>query len=198
MDRRVVGELGGDGVGQQPRTAQPLGDRADLGRTGGRDALLGRHRRRVAVAAGVALLDRAEDEERGRFEIELLGRLLSDARAGPAAARAELLGRGQVVDDLPPFEVLGQGRATVLIASGWLLGGGHRRWRPAFAPAAEPVLQGGVEFGLQFGVLGPELLEFGEQLTNHRLERGHVVRQRRIGGERGGVHAPFNPAAAVR
>jgi hypothetical protein len=52
------------------------------------------------------------------------------------------------------------------------------------------MLQGGVEFGFEFGVLGAEFGEFGEQFTNHRLERGNVGRQRRIGSKRGGVHAP--------
>ena len=108
-----------------------------------------RHGRRIAVPARVALLDGAEDEEVGRFQIELLGRLLADARPRPTAARAQLLGLGQVVDDLAAFEVFGQRRAAVRIASGrWLLGGGRRRWRAAFAAATEPVLQGRVEFGL--------------------------------------------------
>ena len=50
-----------------------------------------------------------------------------------------------------------------------------------FAPATEPVLQGGVEFGFEFGVLGTQLLEFSEQFTNHRLERGHIGRHRSTG-----------------
>jgi hypothetical protein len=49
------------------------------------------------------------------------------------------------------------------------------------------VLERRIEFDLEFGVLGAELLEFGEQLTDHRLERGDIRRQRGIGGERGGV-----------
>ena len=126
MHGDVVGELGGDDVGQQTRTAQPLGDRPDLRRAGGLDALLRRHGRRVAVPAGVALLDGAEDEELGRFQVELLGRLLADARPRPTAARAELLGLGQVVDDLATFEVFGQRRAAVLITPARrLLGGRH-------------------------------------------------------------------------
>jgi len=88
------------------------------------------------------------------------------------------------------FEVLGQRRAAVVIALGrGLLGGGYRRRGATLAAPTEPVLQGGVEFGFEFGVLGAEFLEFGEPFTNHRLERGHVGRQRRIGSKRGGAHA---------
>ena len=56
------------------------------------------------------------------------------------------------------------------------------------AVSAEKI-QRRVEFGLEFGVLGTQLLEFGEEFTNHRLERDDIGRQRRIGGKRGGVHA---------
>jgi hypothetical protein len=94
------------------------------------------------------------------------------------------------VNDLAALEALGQRRAAVVIAPGWwLLAAGHRRRSATFAPATKPVLQGGVKFGPEFGVLGSQLLEFGEQFTNHRLERGDIVRQRRIGSKCGGVHA---------
>ena len=157
VDRDVVGELGGDDVGQQAGAAQPLRDRPDLGGAGGLDTLLHRHGCRVAVPAGVTLLDGAEDEEPGRFQVELLGRLLPDACPRPAAARAQLLRLGQVVDDLAAFEVVGQRGAAVRVPPGWrLVGGAHRR-RTAFAPATESVLQSRVQFGRQVGVLGPQL-----------------------------------------
>jgi hypothetical protein len=54
--------------------------------------------------------------------------------------------------------------------------------------ATEPVLQGGVQFGRQFGDPGFELLVLDKEFPHHRLERGNVGRQRGIGG-RGGVHA---------
>jgi hypothetical protein len=155
-------ELGGNDLGQQTRAAQPLGNRADLGGTGGPDALLRRHDLGVTVPTGVTLLDGAEDKEPSRFQIELLGVLLPDARPRLTAARTQLLRLGQVVNDRTTFEVLGQWRAAVVIALGrWLLGGGNRRWCATFAPATEPVLQGRVELGLEFGVLGAQLLEFG-------------------------------------
>ena len=65
VQRRVVGELGGDDVRQQPGAAQPLGDRPDLRRPGRPEALLGRHRGRVAVPAGVGLLDGAAARRTG-------------------------------------------------------------------------------------------------------------------------------------
>src|SRR5262249_54187649 len=130
----------------------------------------------VAVPARITPPDRAEDEEPGRFQVELLGGLLPDARPLPAAARAELLGGTQVVDDLAALEVLGQRRAAVLITSGgWLLDRRHRRWGAALA-AAEPVLQRRVQLGRQLGDPGFELPVPGEQLPDHRLERGNVGR----------------------
>src|SRR5262249_34188691 len=152
MHGRVVGELGGDGVGQQPRAAQPLGNRTDLSGAGGPDALLARHGRGNAMPTGVTLLDGAADEEAGRVAIELLGRLLPDARPRSTTTRAHLLRGGQVVDDLAAFEVFGQRRAAVFIAPGrWLLGGGHRRWCAAFTPTTEAMLQRRVELGPEFG-----------------------------------------------
>jgi hypothetical protein len=94
------------------------------------------------------------------------------------------------------FEVFGQRRPTVFISPGWwLLGRGSQRGA-TFAPVPKSVLEGRIEFGLEFGALGAQLLEFGAQLPNHRLERGDVVRQRGIGSKRGGVHATFNTAHA--
>jgi hypothetical protein len=84
----VVGELGGDDVSQQSRAAQPLGDRTNLGRPGGLQPLLGGDRGRVAPPAGVALADGAPHEEASRLQVELLGRLLTDADARLAAAGA--------------------------------------------------------------------------------------------------------------
>ncbi|WP_171473559.1 hypothetical protein [Frigoriglobus tundricola] len=61
--------------------------------------------------------------------------------------------------------------------------------------ATEPVLQGGVQFGLEFGDSGLELLVLDEELPNDPMERGNIGRQRGIGSECGGVHATFNTAA---
>ena len=66
------------------------------------------------------------------------------------------------------------------------------------AATTEPVLQGRVQFGRQFGDPGFELLILGEEFPHHRLERGNVGRQRGIDGGRGGVHATFNTGAAVK
>jgi hypothetical protein len=52
----------------------------------------------------------AEDEEPRRLQVELLGRLLTDAGLLPAAARTQHLDRGQIVDDVAAFRVLGQRR----------------------------------------------------------------------------------------
>ena len=91
------------------------------------------------------------------------------------------------------LEMFGQRRAPVLVTPTWRLAGGLRRRCATLAPATEPVLQGGVEFGFEFGVLGAQLLEFGEQFTDHRVERGDIGRQRGIGSKRGGVHARLTP-----
>ena len=81
---------------------------------------------------------------------------MHDARL--AAAGAELLGLGQVVDDLAAFEVFGQGgsgrassRRLAGLSSPRLAAAG-----PAFGAAAEAVLQGGVELAAQLGVLGAQ------------------------------------------
>ncbi len=151
----MVRELGGDDVGQQPRAAQPLGDRPDLRRAGGPQPLLGGNRRRVTRRAGVALADRAQDEQPGRLQVELLGGLRADAHARPAAARAALLRVGQVVDHLAPLAVLGQHAAAVLVAPRCGLGcGGNRGRALPFGAAAEAVLERLVELGLQRRVVG--------------------------------------------
>ena len=96
------------------------------------------------------------------------------------------------MDDFAAFEVFGQRRATVLVPlSRWLVGGTRRRWLAAFAAATEAVLQGRVEFTLQLGVLGPQPGDLREQLTDHRLERGDITWQRRVGIGSRGVHPPI-------
>ena len=119
MHGHVIGELRGNDVGQQTRTAQAPGDRPDVERSGGRDALLRRHARGIAVPARVALLARAQNEEPGRFQVQLFGRLLTDGHAQLTAARAQLLRIGEVVDRVASLEVFGQRRAAVGIALWW-------------------------------------------------------------------------------
>ena len=189
VQRRVVGELGRDDVGQQSGAAQPLGDRPDLGRPGGLQPLLGGDRRRVAAPAGVALPDGAQHEEACRLQVELLGRLLTDADARLAAAGTELLGLGQVVYDVATLQVLGQGGTTVLVASGRRLVLAGPGPGLTLAAATEAVLQGRVQLAAQLGVLGAQPGQLGEHLPQQRLQRRHVVGQRRVGGQGGGVHA---------
>jgi hypothetical protein len=188
---RVVGKLGGDDVSQQAGAAQPLGDRTDLSRPGGLQPLLRRDARGVAVPAGVALLAGPQHEEAGRLQVELLGRLLADTHPRPSATGAEFFGLGQVVDDVPARQVLGQHSPAVLVPTfgRFVVGLGFTAFGPAFAAAAEAVLQGRVELGFQLGVLGTQPGHFGEQLPDHRLQRGDVVGQGDIGGSRRGVHA---------
>lgn len=175
---------------EQPRTARPLGDRTHLCRPGGRDPLLARLDRGVAVPTGVTPLAGAEHEEPGRVQVQLLGRLLADALALPTAGRTALLVVGQVVDHVPTFEVLGQRRTTVLVApSRGLRVGGYGRGLLALAAAAEPVPGGRAELGLQLGVLGAQPRHLDQQFTDQHLERGHVGRGRGVGIGREGVHA---------
>src|SRR5438094_137036 len=75
VQRRLIGEFGRDDVRQQPRATQAASDRADFRRPGGLEALLHRHRLRLAVLAGVALLNGAQDQEVGRLQVQLLRRL---------------------------------------------------------------------------------------------------------------------------
>lgn len=196
VERGMVSKLGGDDVGQQARAAESLGHRADLGGSGGLHPLGGGNLVRGAMGASVGLLDRAQDEEPRRLQVQLLRGLGADADARLATTRAALLGRGEVVDHVPAFQMVGQGRPAVRRGLAGLVRRGGRGRRPAFRAAAEAVLQGGSELGAQFGVLGPQPRYLGEQLADHRLQGRHVVGQRRFGGEGGGVHASINPARA--
>ena len=155
------------------------------------EPLLGRHRRRLAVLAGVGLPDGAQHEETRRLHVQLLGRLLADAGALLAAAGAELLRLRKVKDHLTPLQVPGQGGAAMFVALlGGLLGAGRRPGPElALGAAAEAVLQRLLQLLAQLGVLGPQPGHLGEQLPDQRLERRHVVGQGRIGAEGGGVHA---------
>jgi hypothetical protein len=63
---------------------------------------------------------------------------------------------------------------------------------------AEAALEGRIDLGLQFGVLGTQAGYFGEQLPDHRLQGGNVLGQRGVGREVGGVHARSNTASAAR
>jgi hypothetical protein len=76
----------------------------------------------------------------------------------------------------------------------FVVGLGLAAFGPAFAAAAEAVLQGRVELGFQLGILGTKPGQFGEQLSDHRLQGGDVVGQGGIRGKRGGIHARYNPA----
>ena len=134
-------------------------------------------------------MTRAQHEETGRIHVQLFGGLLADARPRPTATRAEFLRLGQVVNDLAAFEVVGQRRATVVVASRWWFGSFWLGRRLSFATAAEAVLQGGVELRLQLGNSVFELLILDEQFADHRLKRGDIARQRRIGRKIRGVHA---------
>jgi hypothetical protein len=183
----MVGELGRKDVGQQPRAAQPLGDRADLLRPGRPQALLYRHARRVTVLAGVALLDGAADEEPRRLQVELLGGLLADADARPAATGTALLRLGQVVDDLAALQVFGQRCPAVRGGLPRPVGLGDRGDGLTFRAAAEAVLQGRVELGGQVGVLRAQPGHFREQFADHRLQGGDIARQGGVGREAGGA-----------
>ena len=71
--------------------------------------------------------------------------------------------------------------------------GGHafRRFGPdlAFAATAEAVPQRRVELAAQFGVLGTQPGQLGQHLAEQRVQGRHVIGQRHVRGEGGGVHA---------
>src|SRR5580658_11070478 len=138
MQRRVIGKLGRDDLGQQARAAQATGQGTDFRRPGCLEALLDGDAGGVAVLAGVALLDGAYDEEACRFQVQLLGRLRANADTGPATARTELLRLRQVMDDLASWQVFGQGRAAVGSGLAGLVLLGDRG--NAFGAAAKAVL----------------------------------------------------------
>src|SRR5437868_14243336 len=74
-----------------------------------------------------------------------------------------------------------------------------RPLRPlAFGPAAEAVFQRLVELAPQIRILGAQPRDLREQLTDHALQRGDVVGQRRIRGLSRSVHALSNPSAAAK
>ena len=190
MQRGVIGEFGRDDVRQQSRATQTPSDRADFRRPGGLEALFHRHRLRLAVLAGVALLEGAQDKEVSRLQVELLRRLRADADARPAAAGAAFLGLGQIQHDLAPRQLFGQGSAAMRVTLGCGLGvAGNSLRRAAFTAATEAVLQSGIEFAVQFGILGQQSCQLDEHLPQQGLERRHVVGQRRIGLEARGIHA---------
>ena len=66
----------------------------------------------------------------------------------------------------------------------------------SFGATPEAVLEGGVEACPQLGVLLAQAGALGQQLPHQRLERGHVVGERGIGGREGGVHALLNTGSA--
>ena len=90
----MIGVLARQQVGQQAGAGQPLGDRPDDRRPGGREPPLARP---VATAASPGLADVLDDEEAGRAVVGLLADLLADADARPAAAGTGLVRLGQVV-----------------------------------------------------------------------------------------------------
>ena len=51
----------------------------------------------------------------------------------------------------------------------------------AFRTSAEAVLQGGLQLATQFSVFGTQMGHLGEDLSQHGLQRRHVVGQRSIG-----------------
>jgi len=151
------------------------------------------------VLAGIALLACSQNEELGRCEIELFGGLLTDALAEPTATRAKFLGIGQIVDDFAAFEMFGQRLSTVFVATRLgLVAGGNWGRDTTFASTTKPMLQGGIEFGLKCSVRNAELSKFSEELSDHRLKRGDVGRQRSVGSKSGGIHAPSNTAGKLR
>src|SRR5262245_14109054 len=150
----MVGELGGDGMRQKTRATQRTCQRTHFGGTGCLQTLLGRHPFRVAMPASVALLDRAYDKKTRRFQVQLFGRLLPDADTRPSTAGAELFGLGQVVNDLPAFQRLGQGSSTMRFGPARLVLLGIPSRELAFRTPTEAMLQGGIQLTTQLGVLG--------------------------------------------
>ena len=133
-----------------------------------------------------------QHEEACRLQVQLLGRLLADADARPAAAGAELLRLGQVVDDLAAFEVLGQGGAAVRVAlarSARSVGAVRACARRSRA-AAEAVLQGRVEFATQRRRSRPRSrANSASSCANHAPATCGTSSGSGIGGESGGIHA---------
>ena len=126
----------------------------------------------------------------GRLQVQLLRRLRADADARPAAAGAAFLGLGQILHQLATRQVFGQGSAAMRVTLGCRLGvAGNALRRAAFTAAAEAVLQGRIELAAQLGILRPQSCQLGQDLAQQRLQRRHVVGQRRSGVEGGGIHA---------
>ena len=98
-------------------------------------------------------------------------------------------GLGQIVEDLPAFQRLGQGRSTMRFGPARLVLLRIPSCKLAFRTPAEAVLQGGIQLATQLDVLGTQARHLGENLSQHGLQRWHVLGQRRIGSEGEGVHA---------
>jgi len=93
------------------------------------------------------------------------------------------------VNDLPAFQRLGQGRSTMRFGSARLVLLGIHSRELAFRTPAEAMLQGGIQFTTQLGVLAAQVGHLGEGLSQQGLQRRYVVGQRAIGRKREGVHA---------
>lgn len=116
----VVGELRYHDVGEQSRAWQSLVDRLDRSWGGGKswNGVIGGVGGAAAGGAGVGVPHPYDDEHGGRAVVELLTRLGPDPDPWLAAARARLLGLGQV--DLGPLagKMVGQRAATVTAPAG--------------------------------------------------------------------------------
>jgi hypothetical protein len=209
VQRQVIGELRYDDVGEQAGSGEPLVDR--LGRErGGRDRwgrVVGRVGGPTTRGAGVGVPHPLDDEQGRRPVVELFARLGPDPDPKDAAARARLLGLGQVDLDPLPGEVVGQRSPTVPAPpTGRLIDrrgrGCRRRLGRCRAAARDPLGLAAVQPSGQ--VVDPVLLgldrfaEVGdgdEQFPDHPVEGGHVGRQWRA---RRVLHAPFNTAGPNR
>jgi hypothetical protein len=91
--------------------------------------------------------------------------------------------------DIAALQVFRQDAATVRVAAA------QRRvvsWPGPGLTLAAPtktVLEGRVQLAAQLGVLGAQPCQLDKHLPQQRLERRHVIGQRRVGGETGGIHA---------
>ncbi len=177
----MVGILGRDGVRPADlghtspwRWAQPPPDRLS-------EIVVRRARFfRVAVLAGVLLADGLPHEEAAgsMSNCSVLG-LLADADTRLATARTELFRVGQIVGYGPAFEVARQGVTAMRGSLTWFRFRLQRWDRASLRALTETVLQGGIHLGAvrrSPGVAGPR----DEQLSDPGVQRGYVVRQRRV------------------
>jgi hypothetical protein len=142
-----------------------------------------------------------DHEQRRRTVLELVAPVHADGEAQLAAAGADPFGLGQLVMPGLTGQVRGQAAAAMRAAPPWGRGrrlGWRRRRRGVrdrfheqqelvrvvtLAPRAVQAMQQHVEPVPQRLVVAALLLEGGEQLQDHALQRGHVVRQV-LGGRR--------------